>query len=37
MEVSLQRLPRKEAVKMLPRMLGEAGPLRSLLEQRASV
>ncbi|MEX2317589.1 MAG: carbon storage regulator [Pirellulales bacterium] len=36
MEVSLQRVPRKQAVKMLPRLLGESGPLRSMIEQRAT-
>jgi carbon storage regulator len=37
MEVSLQRVPRKEAVKMLPRLLSDAGPLRSMVEGRATV
>jgi carbon storage regulator len=37
MEVSLQRLPRSEALNMLPRLTGDAGPLRALVDQRATV
>jgi carbon storage regulator CsrA len=37
MEVSLQRVPRASVAQVLPRLAGEAGPLRSMVEQRATV
>jgi carbon storage regulator CsrA len=37
MEVTLQRVSRTDAAKMLPRLVGDAGPLRSMIERRATV
>ncbi len=37
MQITLQRVPRTEAARMLPRLAGEAGPLRPLLQRRATV
>jgi carbon storage regulator CsrA len=36
-DVSLQRVPRRSVAQILPRMVGEGGPLREMLEQRTSV
>lgn len=36
MEVTLQRVSRKDAAAMLPRLPGETAPLRSLLSRRAT-
>lgn len=33
-EVTLQRVPRKSVTQVLPRLVGDAGPLRSMVEQR---
>ena len=37
MDVTLQRVPRKSISQVLPRLVGEGGPLRSMVEQRATV
>jgi carbon storage regulator CsrA len=37
-DVGLQRVPRRSVAQILPRIVGEAGPLRSMMDQqRASV
>jgi carbon storage regulator CsrA len=36
-EVSLQRVARSSVSQLLPRLVGDGGPLRSMVEQRASV
>jgi carbon storage regulator CsrA len=36
-EVSLQRVPRGNVNQVLPGLIGAAGPLRSMLEQRATI
>ena len=36
-EVTLERVPRKDAAQILPRLVGEGGPLRSMVERRATV
>jgi carbon storage regulator CsrA len=36
-KVSLQRVSRANVVKVLPRLVGDGGPLRSMMEQRATV
>jgi carbon storage regulator len=35
--VTLQRVPRASVAKSLPALIGAAGPLRSMMEQRATV
>jgi carbon storage regulator len=36
-DVTLQRVPRSSVSQLLPRLVGDGGPLRSMVEQRASV
>jgi carbon storage regulator len=36
-DVSLQRVPRKNVAQVLPRLIGDGGPLRSMMDQRTTV